>query len=247
MVMDSIVDALSTCGRSKYLIHGRIVHGMVLRFKLGNETIIVCLMGLSSSARKVFDEMPQRNVVSWTGMTPGDVGGKTSVQGLELFRRIRAESEDSPMAIMIVAVLSGCADIGALDFGRFINGSNMLASEQTPNEITFVSMISACTHAGRLEEAIELIEQMPIDPDAMEWEIEIGRNGGKEGVDVGYYALIDPTEKIRHPKLQDRSCPSQDRSWELSAKDHDTQGSEIDLVPPKIDLRSSRPKLISQH
>ncbi|KAM7469054.1 hypothetical protein LguiA_007237 [Lonicera macranthoides] len=113
-------------------------------------------------------------------MTPGDVGGKTSVQGLELFRRIRAESEDSPMAIMIVAVLSGCADIGALDFGRFINGSNMLASEQTPNEITFVSMISACTHAGRLEEAIELIEQMPIDPDAMEWEVEIGRNGGKE-------------------------------------------------------------------
>ncbi|KAM7473389.1 hypothetical protein LguiB_020632 [Lonicera macranthoides] len=165
MVMDSIVGALSTCRRSKYLIHGRIVHGMVLRFKLGNETIMGNAM-IDMYSRNARIEM---------------------VEGLELFRRIRAESEDSPMAIMILAVLSGCADIRALDFGRFINGyalevfDNMLASEQTPNEITFVSMISACTHdVGRLEEAIELIEQMPIDPDAMEWEVEIGRNGGKE-------------------------------------------------------------------
>lgn len=223
------------------------------------------------SARKVFDEMPQRNVISWTGMIVGNVSWKTPVGGLELFRRMRAEGEDSPTAITIVAALSGCADIGALDFGRSIHGyinklgniatnvavnnalidmysksgslelaveifgqmpikdmfswttmisglalhgkgryalevfDNMLASEQIPNEITFVSVLSACSHAGlvsegrnlfnkmidccglkpkvehygcmvdllgragHLEEAIELIEQMPIDPDAIIW------------------------------------------------------------------------------
>ncbi|KAM7469035.1 hypothetical protein LguiA_007218 [Lonicera macranthoides] len=37
---------------------------------------------------------------------------------------------------------------------------NMLASEQTPNEITFVSMISACTHDGLVSEGQNLFNKM---------------------------------------------------------------------------------------
>ena len=78
--------------------------------------------GEIESAWKLFEEMSYRNAISWTVMIVGCVRGKEPVWALELFKRMREEGDDSPTSITIVAVLSGCADIGALDFGRSIHG-----------------------------------------------------------------------------------------------------------------------------
>lgn len=223
------------------------------------------------SAWKLFEEMSHRNAISWTVMIVGCVRGKEPVGALELFKRMRKEGDDSPTSITIVAVLSGCADIGALDFGRAIHGyvnkvagfamdvgvnnalidmytksgnfdfamtifrgmikkdacswtsmilglalhgrgrnsleffDEMLESGVTANEITYLSVLSACSHAGlvnegeelfnklkndiscatkiehygcmvdllgragHLDEAVRLINQMPMKPDAVIW------------------------------------------------------------------------------
>ncbi|XP_061355859.1 pentatricopeptide repeat-containing protein At2g22410, mitochondrial-like [Gastrolobium bilobum] len=222
------------------------------------------------TARRLFDAMPERNVISWTAMIVGCVKEGAPIQALKLFKQMEADGEAPPCANSIVAVLSGCADVGALDFGQCIHGcvqktslildvtvsnammdmysksgrldlavrifdeilkkdlfswttmisgyayhgeghhaldvySRMLESGFTPNEVTLLSVLTACSHAGLvvegkvlfsrmiqchylkpkiehygcivdllgraglLEEAKEVIELMPISPDAAIW------------------------------------------------------------------------------
>ncbi|KAI4351991.1 hypothetical protein L6164_006285 [Bauhinia variegata] len=222
------------------------------------------------SARQLFDKMPERNAIAWTAMMTGYVRGGAPVHALELFKQMKADMEAHPNAVTMVAVLSGCADIGALDFGQSLHGnvnksnlkldvavnnalmdmysksgrldlavrifsemlnkdvfswttmisgyayhgeghhaldvySNVLESGVTPNEVTFLSVLMACAHAGLvvegnmlfnrmiqchrlkpkiehygclvdlldraglLEEAKEVISNMPMNPDATIW------------------------------------------------------------------------------
>ncbi|KAK9278325.1 hypothetical protein L1049_027890 [Liquidambar formosana] len=177
------------------------------------------------SARHVFERMPQRNPISWTAMITGYVRGHTPIRALELFQRMKLEGNDPPTAITIVTVLSGSADVGALDLGRSIHGYvtktnlnmdvtvnnalvdmysksgsldmaikifdeilekdvfswtsmisgyalhgkgshalevfyEMLKSGMAPNEVTFVSVLSACGHAGFVIEGQRLFNRM---------------------------------------------------------------------------------------
>ncbi|XP_031247788.1 putative pentatricopeptide repeat-containing protein At5g59200, chloroplastic [Pistacia vera] len=66
--------------------------------------------------------MPQRNSVSWNVMITAYVRGREIVEALELFREMKARGEYCTV-ITIVVVLSGCADIGALDLGKCIHGN----------------------------------------------------------------------------------------------------------------------------
>ncbi|OVA05532.1 Pentatricopeptide repeat [Macleaya cordata] len=259
----SVVGALSACGRSENLGHGKTVHGMIYRHELGSDSIVGnALIDMYSrngeikvaqlvfremdvkdvvtwtslihgfikcnnlnSARKLFDKMSQRNSISWTAMITGYIQGGKPIQALEIFQKMKSEGNDIPTAITIVAVLSGCADIGALDLGQSIHGyiiktylnldvttknalmdmylksgslenaekafeeilrkdkfswttmilgfavhgngnraiqifSEMLDSGESPNEVTFVAVLSACSHAGLVDEGQRWFKRM---------------------------------------------------------------------------------------
>ncbi|KAF9664264.1 hypothetical protein SADUNF_Sadunf17G0138000 [Salix dunnii] len=73
------------------------------------------------SARRVFDEMPLRNGVAWTAMITGYVRGGMPIRGLQMFKQMKAEGENQPTVITAVAVLPGCADLGAHDHGQAVH------------------------------------------------------------------------------------------------------------------------------
>lgn len=185
------------------------------------------LNGDVDSAKELFDGMPQRNVFSWTTMIVGYVRNKNPIEALKLFTRMRNEDigEDcDPTTVTIVAALSACADIGALNLGSSIHGyivkrfgfhlditvnsglidmygksgsldsalklfdtmrskdlfswttmisslaingrgknallvfDSMVKTGSTPNEVTFLSVLSACSHAGLVIEGERLFE-----------------------------------------------------------------------------------------
>ena len=55
-------------------------------------------------------------------MIAGCVKVGAPIQTLEVFKKMKAEGETHPCADLIVAALSGCADIGVLEFGQCIHG-----------------------------------------------------------------------------------------------------------------------------
>ncbi|XP_027357325.1 pentatricopeptide repeat-containing protein At2g29760, chloroplastic-like [Abrus precatorius] len=119
-------------------------------------------------ARQVFDAMPERNVVSWTAMIAGCVKAGAPIQALELLKQM--EGDDGGVRLcadLIVAVLSACADVGALDFGRCIHGRVKKTSLEMDVAVNN-AMMDMYSKSGRLELAVRIFDEM-LNKDVFSW------------------------------------------------------------------------------
>lgn len=68
----------------------------------------------------MFDEMPHRNLVSWNSMIVGFVKNKLYGRAIGVFREVLSLGPDQ---VSISSVLSACAGLVELDFGKQVHGS----------------------------------------------------------------------------------------------------------------------------
>uniref|UniRef100_A0A0D9X9E0 Pentacotripeptide-repeat region of PRORP domain-containing protein n=1 Tax=Leersia perrieri TaxID=77586 RepID=A0A0D9X9E0_9ORYZ len=131
--------------------------------------------GEMGDARRVFDEMPERNGVSWSTMAG------CYEETLELFRAMQTEgivwpnqvtmmhlrSGEKLNDITFVGVLTACAHGGLVDEGRQCFQSMASTCGVQPEVKHYGCMVDMLGRAGLLEEAEELIWSMPMAPDIM--------------------------------------------------------------------------------
>lgn len=72
------------------------------------------------SAASIFKKMPIRNVVSWNAMISSYAKNGKYEKALDLFVKMQLEGVDSD-GFTFVSVLSACASVGALEFGRWVH------------------------------------------------------------------------------------------------------------------------------
>ncbi|KAF7830093.1 pentatricopeptide repeat-containing protein [Senna tora] len=205
-----------------------IFDGMVEKSTVSWSTMIngYAKVGELYEARQLFDKMPERNVVSWNAMIAGYAQNERYADAIELFRQMQQQSSMVPNDATLVSVLSACAQLGALDLGkwihdRFIRRSKMklrlflgnsladmyakcgcivdarqvfnsmqekdviswtilitglamhghaneafgcfremLEHGIRPNDITFMGLLTACTHAGLVDKGLEYFHMM---------------------------------------------------------------------------------------
>ncbi|KAL2897326.1 hypothetical protein RDABS01_039109 [Bienertia sinuspersici] len=112
-------------------------------------------------ALQLFDEMPVgvRDTVTWTVLIGGFVRKGLDYIALECFCEMQS-SGVQPDYVTIIAVLSACANLGALSLGlwvnRFIMGKNFKDNIRMNN--TLIDMYSRC---GRVDFSRQIFENMP--------------------------------------------------------------------------------------
>nr|XP_043637978.1 putative pentatricopeptide repeat-containing protein At1g74400 [Erigeron canadensis] len=124
----SLLYMIKICARNSSSIHdARPFHTLVV--KLGYKPIIFIQTSLVSyyscvgnlaDAHQVFDEMPTKNVVSWTVLISAYVDNQKPKVGLKLFEKMQMENV-APDHVTLTVALSACADLGALDTGKWIH------------------------------------------------------------------------------------------------------------------------------
>ena len=72
-------------------------------------------------ARKLFDEMPERDVVAWTAMINGYTSCSNYTRAWMVFREMMNE-ELEPNAYTISSVLKACKGMKRLSYGRLVHG-----------------------------------------------------------------------------------------------------------------------------
>ncbi|KAK3206833.1 hypothetical protein Dsin_020879 [Dipteronia sinensis] len=162
--LSCVLKCLAALGSIK---DGPLVHGYLLKLGFGCysnvvNSLITCYFkcGKVDNARKLFDEMNDRDVVSWNSMISGYVANGLAQKGLEIFIEMLSSDFDVDLATM-VTVLSGCANCstGALVFGRTVHTFAMKSGFN--KEITFnntlLDMYSKC---GDLDSAVRVFEKM---------------------------------------------------------------------------------------
>ncbi|OVA08798.1 Pentatricopeptide repeat [Macleaya cordata] len=129
-----------------------------------------------SAARELFDEMPERNLVSWSAIIDGYVRSGGFSEALSLFNQMQG-SGIKPDVIILVSVLKACANLGALDLGRwvhmYIDKSKLLGRERSRNLVLETALVDMYAKCGCIIVALELFNEMP-DKDVILWNAMIG-------------------------------------------------------------------------
>lgn len=120
--------------------------------------------GEIDGAWNVFDEMPEKNVVSWTTMIVGFVRNGKFKQALCLFYNMWRGCVKFDQ-VTLVAVLSACAELGALRFGRWIHCYYIRGNLDVENDEELVPLHNALVHmyasCGSVDESFKVFKMMP--------------------------------------------------------------------------------------
>ncbi|PON69935.1 Pentatricopeptide repeat [Parasponia andersonii] len=164
--MASFVSVLVACGRKVYLNLGKGIHG--LSFKRPLETPLLIGNALMDmyvkcerlcEAKKTFDELPERDIVSWTCIISGLVQCKRPKESLELFFQMQ-QSGLEPDKIILTSVLSACASVGALDYGRWVHEYIDRRGIKWDIQIG-TAMIDMYAKCGCMKMALQTFNEMP--------------------------------------------------------------------------------------
>lgn len=133
--VDSVaaVAVLSACSRVANMKASAAVHALVIKVGLdmdvgvGNTlTDAYAKGGDLSLARKVFDGMIEKDVVSWNSMIALSAQNGLSGEALELYAKMLSDGGKRHNAITLSAVLLACAHAGTLQIGKCIHNQASL-------------------------------------------------------------------------------------------------------------------------
>ncbi|XP_022731770.1 pentatricopeptide repeat-containing protein At2g15690, mitochondrial-like [Durio zibethinus] len=120
-------------------------------------------------ARRVFDKMRERNMDSWRLMINGYAVNGKGDDGLLLFEEMR-KGEFHPDNETFLTVLSACASVGAVEEGVMYFELMKNEYKIAPRIEHYLGVIDVFGRAGHLNEAVEFIENLPIEPRVEIWE-----------------------------------------------------------------------------
>eukprot|EP01018_Ginkgo_biloba_P013168 Gb_21055 [translate_table: standard] len=135
-------------------------------------------------ARDLFDKMHQRDTVSWTVMIAGYALHGHGKEALKLFEQMQ-HSGINPNHITFIFVLSACCHAGLVDEGHKYFECMSQNYHITPAIKHYVCMVDLLGRAGRLDEAQDFINKMPIKADAIVWSSLLGACRLHKNIELG--------------------------------------------------------------
>ncbi|KAI0502355.1 hypothetical protein KFK09_017303 [Dendrobium nobile] len=173
------------------LEYGKQVHGLVIRLQLPFYIVLQNSMiymyakcGSLLYARRVFDYMPERTVISWNAMLLGYGDHGLGREVLCLFKSMRDVKSD---AVTYTAVLSGCSHGGLTEEGLGVFYSMVGDKEMEPEIGHYACVVDLLGRAGRIEKALEFIRNMPFEPSIAMWGSLLGACRVHGNVSAGEY------------------------------------------------------------
>ncbi|OVA00316.1 Pentatricopeptide repeat [Macleaya cordata] len=171
----TMVSVLSACTHLGALDQGRWVHVYIERnnirmtVTLGTALIdMYAKCGNLGKAMEVFWRMREKNVYTWTSAMNGLAMNGAGKECLELFDLMKQEGVP-PNEVTFVSVLRGCSVVGLVEEGREHFDSMSIVYGLEPRLEHYGCVVDLYGRAGRLEDAINFINSMPIKPHAGAW------------------------------------------------------------------------------
>ncbi|GAB4858432.1 hypothetical protein Ancab_009906 [Ancistrocladus abbreviatus] len=173
----SLLSAASSVGAGckGELIHARIV-------KAGFDTNLrVCNALISTYSRcgnievayRIFSEMQEWNVISWTSMITGFAKHGFAKRALELFDQMLGAGI-KPNEVTYVSVLSACSHVGMVSEGWKHFDAMYKQYGILPRMEHYACMVDLLGRSGFLVEALDLINSMPLAANALIWRTLLG-------------------------------------------------------------------------
>lgn len=174
----TLTSVLRACTGLALLELGMQAHVHILKYDrdliLDNALVdMYCKCGSLEDARRVFSQMKERDVVSWSTMISGLAQNGYSHEALKLFESMKA-SGTKPNYITLVGVLFACSHAGLLEDGWYYFREMKKLYGIDPGREHYGCMIDLLGKAGKLDDAVKLLNEMECEPDAVTWRTLLG-------------------------------------------------------------------------
>ncbi|TXG70453.1 hypothetical protein EZV62_005388 [Acer yangbiense] len=160
---------IRVCADSTLLELGKQIHGLCVKtnFELssfvGSSLIsLYAKCGVIETAYQVFEEVPVRNLGTWNAMLIACAQHAHTNKVLDLFKEMGSFGM-KPNFITFLGVLYACSHAGLVEKGKyFFELMKEYGIEPGPQH--YSSLVDLLGRAGKLQEAVSIIEEMPIAP-----------------------------------------------------------------------------------
>ncbi|XP_012468160.1 pentatricopeptide repeat-containing protein At2g33760 [Gossypium raimondii] len=183
---------LRVCRDRMDLLMGSLVHGVVLKSGLSWDHFVCAALvdmyakcRVIDDARKLFDDMHKKDLVTWTVMIDGYAECGNANESLVLFDWMREEGI-VPDKITMVTVVNACSKLGAMHKARFVH-DYICSMKFSLTVILGTAMIDMYAKCGSVDFAREIFDGMR-EKNVISWSVMIAAYGyhgqGKKALDL---------------------------------------------------------------
>ncbi|XP_042384740.1 pentatricopeptide repeat-containing protein At3g12770-like [Zingiber officinale] len=191
----AIPSILSACAREGDLRRGKEVHGRATRCLLfdcdvtiGNSLIdMYAKCGCVGDAQKVFSRMSRQNLVTWSTLISCYGAHGDGYESLRLYQEM-LERGMKPNRITFTSILSSCSHSGLVSQGMRIFESMQDVHSVEPGVEHYACLVDLIGRSGRIKEALDIIQTMPMEPTSSVWGALLGACVMHRNIKVGEIA-----------------------------------------------------------
>ncbi|KAJ1292085.1 hypothetical protein BS78_02G365200 [Paspalum vaginatum] len=253
----TMVSVLSACGDMGALAVGTEVHQFVessevaVDVRLGTALIdMYAKCGDIENSLRVFHSMASKDVLTWSSMIIGLANHGLGHDALSLFSRMISEGLQ-PNDVTFIGVLTACTHLGLVSDGKKYFSSMGAVHGVAPKVEHYGCMVDLLGRSGHIEEARQLIRDMPFEPDAVIWRALLGSCRIYKNVEVAEEAMaklrvLDPHSDGHYVLLS--NIYAQANSWEGVAEMRKTlRRTSIQRIPGRssIEWQSTTHEFVS--
>nr|UPT48781.1 pentatricopeptide repeat protein AaPPR791 [Agave angustifolia]UPT49280.1 pentatricopeptide repeat protein AaPPR130 [Agave angustifolia] len=238
----TLVGLLSACASSGALVVGQRVHEIAKRENLELDAALGTAIldmyvkcGCIDEAVEVFNQMQNRDVTAWTAMIMGlGIHGRTG-DALQAFHGMEEEGV-RPNDVTFLAALNACSHGGMVDSGKDFFKRMVVEYRMKPDIKHYGCVIDLLARAGLLQEAYELIRNLPLEGDAMAWRALLAacRVHGDVGLaKLAWQALVALGDEHPTDSILLTSMYASQEEWEDVGRMRDLEMLEMKMTDKK--------------
>ncbi|XP_010272360.1 PREDICTED: pentatricopeptide repeat-containing protein At5g04780-like isoform X2 [Nelumbo nucifera] len=203
---------LNACANLSAYEQGKQIHVHILKSGFisdvfaGNALVnMYAKCGSVDDADRAFLEIPERGIVSWSAMIGGLAQHGQGREALSLFHQMLEEGV-FPNHITLVSVLCACNHAGLIAEAKQYFESMDKQFGIEPMQEHYACMVDLLGRAGRLDEAVELVNKMPFEANASVWGALLGASRIHGNLELGRHAAemlftLEPEKSGTHVLL----------------------------------------------
>ncbi|KAJ8751753.1 hypothetical protein K2173_025933 [Erythroxylum novogranatense] len=196
---------LDTCANLATIGLGKQIHAHIIKLDLQSDVYISSTLvdmyskcGSMENCRLMFEKAPRRDFVTWNAMICGYANHGLGEEALKTFERMKP-AKVNPNHATFLSVLRACVHMGLLDKGLYYFDSMLSEHGLEPQAEHYACMVDILGRAGRVGQALKLIEEMPFEADAVIWKTLLGVCKIQGNVEIAEKALamllhLDPQD-----------------------------------------------------
>ncbi|XP_028119936.1 pentatricopeptide repeat-containing protein At2g13600-like [Camellia sinensis] len=182
------------CAALSFLEFGRQVHGLLFKAGLDTDKCVESALidmyakcGNITEAENVFSSISNPDIVSWTAIISGYAQHGYVGHALHLFKAME-QFGIKPNAVSLLCVLFACSHGGLVEEGLYYFRLMEETYGVVPKMEHYACIVDLLGRAGYLNEALEFIQKMPIEPNDMIWQTLLGVCRVHNNVELGEIA-----------------------------------------------------------